>query len=338
MPNDHTIRFLEMGSCYNGYRSYGEYTKWLGCAWTPDDCDLTVDGNSFVGTDQDEDYIKLCNPNDQRIGRCMIEDKCALRPSDCGTGSSSTDANFKADDPTCTIQRDKSKEWDIDDPQYTQFGSCLDKVTGDYLCVYNPTDCDESGTEEYVNAADTLALGVTCDCSEVHVSACVTDSKRAFCAIDAEGCRSTWPYYSVHTQRLHRLPDYSGDLPFIPTPGLDCRLCRKKNTPAPTPAPTMRLKPTKNPTKSPTKNPTKSPVTSPTTQSPNVPVLKSEQTEKSKNGPNIGAIVGGSIGGVVFIAVLVLFYVKLSRDEKKREARKKRRKKRKPTTDIFIEM
>jgi len=342
MPNDHTIRYLEMGSCYNGYSSYGFYKEWLSCAWDPVDCDLTVSGNSFVGTDQDEDFIKQCNPNDQPIGRCLLEDKCALRASDCGTGFSAIYTNFRADDPACTIQRDKAKEWDVDNPQFTQFGSCLDNVSGEHFCVYNPTDCDESGTEEYVNAAATLALGVVCDCSEVHVSSCVTDSKRAFCAINAEGCRPTWPHYSPHTQRLHRDPNYSGGA--LPTPGLDCRLCRKKNTPSPTSSPTTLLKPTNIPTSIPTALPTtQSQTQSPTLRTPqsqsptDVSALKIEKSEENEKSFIIGAAVGGSIAAVAFIGILATIYVKMFRNQNERIARKKRSSRSRPPKDIFTE-
>jgi len=337
MSNNHKIRYLEMGSCYNDYSSYGIYRKWLGCAWEPSDCDLTVDGNSFVGTDQDEDFIKKCNPSDQITGRCKIEDTCALRASDCATETSGT--NFRANDATCTIQRDKSKEWNVNDPQYTQFGSCFDNVSGEYFCIFNPSDCDESGNEVYVSPADTLALGVICDCSEVHVAGCVTESKRAFCAINADGCRPTWDYFSPHTLRLDRDPNFDGpDLSH--TPGLDCRLCRKKNTESPTPAPTPLLKPTKNPTRI----TTDSLVTFSPTQSPLKAVTDSIEESadiaenNDGNGGKVGLIVGVTIGGVVFLGLAAFFYIRQfraqTRDIERKRRRRRRKRREKPPLEI----
>lgn len=322
-----------MGSCYNRYESYGVYKEWLSCAWEPKECDLTVEDNSFVGTDQDEDFIKKCNPSDQPIGRCISENKCALRAADCGTGSSAMDSNFRADDATCTIQRDKALEWDVTVPQFTQFGSCRDKTSGIHFCVYDPKNCEDSGTEEYVNAADTLAAGVICDCSEVHVSACITDSKRAFCAINRDGCRPTWPYYSPHTQRLDR-DNVSGNRKLTPTPGIDCRLCRKKNTPSPTPSPTTRLKPTQNPTSSPTVLPTVQPSDA---SKPGLPTLaeSNEETESNEKNSHMGAIVGGSVGGIVFLAIIAAVYVRMLRNDRE-NAKKKRRSRRRPTRVINV--
>ena len=113
-----SIRTVEMGSCYEYYFSYDNKGKFLSCAWEPDDCNT---GEGFVGTDQDTKAMRKCNPNDQPIGRCLQEDQCALRSSDCEIDT--TDNNFQADDETCTIQRDKSKEWDVENPEFTQFGS-----------------------------------------------------------------------------------------------------------------------------------------------------------------------------------------------------------------------
>lgn len=326
--NNHNIRYLEMGSCYNGYSGFGNYRRWLGCAWQPSDCDLTVDGNSFLGTDQDDDFIRKCNPSDQVIGRCIKEDSCAVRASDCPIDTSGT--NFRANDATCTIQRDKAKEWDVNNPEYTQFGSCFDGESGEYFCIYNPSDCDESGNEVYVSPSETLALGVICDCSEVHVAGCVTESKRAFCAINADGCRPTWDYFSPHTLRLDRDPNYYGpDLSH--TPGLDCRLCKKKNTESPTPAPTPLFKPT---TKQPTSSPIDSPVTMTPTQSPlkvdadiyDISNDNSADNDGSKDGNNnVGLIVGVTIGGVVFLSVMGFLYVILFRAQTRDIERKKRR-------------
>jgi len=334
LPNNHEKRYLEMGSCYNGYMSYGVYKRWLSCAWEPKDCNLTVAGNSFLGTDQDEDYIKKCNPSDQPIGRCLLENKCALRATDCGTGLSAMDANFRADDPTCTIQRDKALEWDVSDPQFTQFGSCLDKTSGEYFCVYDPKNCEDSGTEVYVNAVDTLAAGVVCDCSEVHVSACITDSKRAFCAINAEGCRERWPYYSPHTQRLDR--DDNSTIVNTPTPGIDCRLCRKRNTPSPTASPTTFLKPTQNPTS----NPTASPMTVlPTVQSRDESrsglTATADPAESNDKNSHTGAIIGGTIGGVVFIGIIAVVYVRMFRKAEENN-KKKKKSRRRPAREINL--
>ncbi len=140
---NHGIRYTEMGTCYEDYRS-GEGGKFRSCAWEPDDCDSRY---YFLGTDQDTKINKKCDPNDQPIGRCLLEDECALRASDCRLDTSSS--NFNVNDTTCTIQRDKSLAWDTSNPQYTQFGSCKDTLTGEYFCIYNPSDCDESGMQKY---------------------------------------------------------------------------------------------------------------------------------------------------------------------------------------------
>ena len=142
MGSNHGIRYTEMGACYEDFivNDYGGSGKFSGCAWEPDDC---KSGEKFLGTDQDPDIIKKCNPNDQPIGRCLTENECALRASDCKIDTSSS--NFDDNDPFCTIQRDKALKWDTSNPRYTQFGSCKNTETGEFFCIYNQADCDESG-------------------------------------------------------------------------------------------------------------------------------------------------------------------------------------------------
>jgi len=47
----------------------------------------------------------------------LYEDQCAVRSSDCERNT--TSANFKSDDDTCTMQRDKALEWDTENPAFT---------------------------------------------------------------------------------------------------------------------------------------------------------------------------------------------------------------------------
>ena len=149
---------------------------------------------------------------------------------------------------------------------------------------------------------DTLAAGVACDCSEVHVTACVTKSMRAYCAVRAIGCRGSWPAYSPHHQREGRL---SGTGSGGAGPDFDCRLCRKKNTSSPTPGPTTKLKPTRGPTKGPTLSPIDA------TGSPTKLLLVSPSGVKiADSSGNMGFIVGGGVGGVALLGVLCLIYVK----------------------------
>jgi len=319
-----SLRTVEMGSCYEDYIGYDNFGKFLSCAWEPDDCNA---GEDFIGSDQNTDAMRKCNPNDQPIGRCLQEDQCALRASDCEIDTTDGD-NYQVDDETCTIQRDKSKEWDVENPEFTQFGSCKNTETNEYFCIYNPSDCEESGKEVYVNPTDTLAAGVTCDCSEVHVTACVTTSLRAFCAVNAKGCRPTWPAYSPHHQREGRL---SGTGSGGAGPNFDCRLCRKKNTSSPTPSPTTLLKPTRGPTKGPTPSPVLL-VLDASTAAPTKPAAEVDDTSWK----TMGFIVGGSVVGVALIGVLFLMYVKMFRGKEFDTGDKKKDAKSMSTPPIHI--
>ena len=143
--SNHGIRYTEMGSCYENWVASGfsGTGKFKSCAWEPEDCEPN---QTFLGTDQDQGIMRKCNPSDQPIGRCLKENQCALQASDCGEDTSM--GNFQENDDTCTIQRDKALEWDTSNPAFTQFGSCKDTISGEHFCIYNPTDCDESGKIE----------------------------------------------------------------------------------------------------------------------------------------------------------------------------------------------
>ncbi len=157
-----------------------------------------------------------------------------------------------------------------------------------------------------------MTAGVICDCSEVHVSACITDSARAFCAINALGCRPTWPHYSPHIQRMDRETG-SG----IGHTTVDCRLCRKRNTKEPTTAPTTYLKPTPSPTIAPTRMQQSSPIEPSTpTVTINSEKIDDNAGDGNKN-ENTSAIIGGSIAGVVAIAAISVVYFKLFRGLKR---------------------
>jgi len=317
--SNHGIRFTELGSCRDGS------DKFTRCAWEPDDCEA---GETFTGTDQDTKIMKKCNPNDQPIGRCVLEDECALRASDCRDNTSSS--NFNDEDPTCSIQRDKAVKWDTSNPQYTQFGSCKDIVTDEHFCIYNPSDCDESGTEVYATPAETLAAGVICDCKEVHLGACVTTSLRSFCAINELGCRDGWPYYSPHVQRVDREDGVGLDGTTV-----DCRLCSRKNTAEPTASPTTRFQPTSRPTSNPTPSSSMTPTIVSISTLEKVELTESSMATKSNNGlgGNTSAIIGGAVGGVVLLGLMAFFYVKTFRNIKQKTIRRSRRRK-PPTLEI----
>jgi len=317
------IRFTEMGTCYTDYKPQAGTGKFQSCAWGPDDCQPD---ETFLGTDQNERIMKKCKPSDQPIGRCLLENECALRASDCRIDTSSS--NFNATDATCTIQRDKAVKWDTSDPQYTQFGSCKDTVSGEHFCIYNPSDCDESGTEVYATPSETLAAGIICDCAEVHLGVCVRLSgSNTYCAISEQGCRDDRPYYSPHTQRVDRESGVG-----IPGTTVDCRLCSRKNTEEPTPGPTMRFPPTPNPTSLPTSTPTIVSV-SVSTMETNPTASTSMKTDKGLSG-NTGAIIGGSVAGVVLLGVLGYFYVRTFKGIKQKTIRHSRKKK-PPTLEIY---
>jgi len=287
MATSYSRRFLEMGICNS--ITTGMFNS---CAWEKDDCNNST--HTFVAHEQSDYTRYACNPSDQPVGRCLSEDQCAVRSSDCERNT--TSANFKSDDDTCTMQRDKALEWDTENPAFTQFGSCLDTTTNEYFCIYYPTDCDESGTEVYVNPTDTLAAGVTCDCSQVHVTACI--GSRGYCALNENGCRDDG--YEVAFSPFAQKSDREG------TKGIDCRLCRKRNTMTPTPAPTTFLKPTKYPTYTPTRNPIE--VTSLPTLSPT-----RYQDISPKKGFDPVITVCASVVGWCSICFLIYMYCKLFR-------------------------
>lgn len=287
------IHYTVMGSCNENFSSQdrdgaGTFQR---CAWEPDDCEPK---QTFLGTDQDEEIMKKCKAGDQPIGRCLVENQCALRAADCAQDTSI--ANFDTNDSTCTIQRDKAVKWDTSSPEFTQFGSCKDTVSGEHFCIYDPADCDESGTEVYATPSETLAAGVICDCSQVHVGACITDTLQSFCTIRENGCRDGWSYYSPHTQRLDRENGVG-----IDDTRIDCRLCQKSYTKEPTPAPSTLFKPTISPTKT-------SAVPGFTTASPIDAASVASET-KGMSGTT-GAIIDGITGGVVFLTVFLFFHVR----------------------------
>ena len=88
---------------------------------------------------------------------------------------------------------------------------------------------------KYMSILQILSAGVTCDCSQVHVTVCV--GSRGYCALNENGCRDdeggTEVAFSPFAQKSGR----EG------TNGIDCRLCQKRNTMAPSPAPAAFLKP-----------------------------------------------------------------------------------------------
>ena len=251
-----SLKYLIMGGCFKD-GSNGNLQK---CAWEPSQCDA---GSFFRAHDNNPRIMKECNPIDESIGRCVIEDQCAFRASDCKSAAGDNDSsggtsstNFVVNDPACTIERDIGKVDADNNPKFTQFGSCKNTETGDHFCILDPSDCEESGAEFYVNPSETKAAGIDCNCSEVHVTGCLTAGGETFCAINNQACRANSVTVSPHTQRLNR-SGVGG--------GLDCRLCKGISTAA-TNMPT--LSPTEIPTRSPTKTPTHIPTTSTPTKIP----------------------------------------------------------------------
>lgn len=96
---------MEAGGCYDG-----EILE--GCALYHDGC---AEGQTFNGH-RDE-----CESNDMLIGRCLKEDTCAVRASDCAEDTSAF--NFEKEDVSCTIQHDRTKPWNVQDPQFIGWGS-----------------------------------------------------------------------------------------------------------------------------------------------------------------------------------------------------------------------
>ncbi len=305
------LRYLEMGVC----RHFNPQTP-LSCALTEDSCHSA---ETFMGHYQDAEIIQRCDPNDVVIGRCLQENTCALRASDCEIDQS--DSNFRSSrwerDP-CTIQRDKSiPQWDVDNPSYTRFGSCKNILTDEYFCIYDPKDCDESEVYEYATPAETLAAGTICDCSNVHVWGCRTDTGETFCAIDEfsftlDGCVPTSPLSQKSDRERETGSDSDSDSNSNShSDGLDCRLCRQSNTANPTPAPT--LKGAKRQTVAPTNSPT-------------VNAKSNNSSGSVETAALIGAAVGASVAaismGFIFFIWWKRFYkARIAKEEKERKRR-----------------
>jgi len=289
LPNKRELvfykRYLELGACYDD-------NTFLRCVMYPDEC-FTTKGEKFVPHVQNSVIINQCNPNDHKIGRCLKENTCALRSSDCAEDISQP--NFRSDDEFCTHQRDKSIAWNVDEPAFTQFGSCRNNLTNDYFCIYDPDECVVSNNEVYMTPAETKAAGITCDCSEVHVTACITDYNAVMCAVKKDACEPSYPIkLNPHEQRLDR--ESGAD-------ELDCRLCKKTNTIKPTPYPTKFGSTANDVLKETTNLPTPAPVTINLTGVPDNSVTNPKS--------NIPMIIGVSAGGAAVLGVLIFALMKM---------------------------
>eukprot|EP00592_Proboscia_alata_P006456 CAMPEP_0194356338 /NCGR_PEP_ID=MMETSP0174-20130528/4023_1 /TAXON_ID=216777 /ORGANISM="Proboscia alata, Strain PI-D3" /LENGTH=408 /DNA_ID=CAMNT_0039125897 /DNA_START=226 /DNA_END=1449 /DNA_ORIENTATION=+ len=212
----HRVKHIEMGSCCEALDDEKKNCS-LDCALGADDCN---EAERFFPHDD----TKKCNSNNVQIGRCIQENACAVRYSECAQNK--TLSNFNAFNESCTFQRDKSIEWSVNDPEYTQFGSCRNTITNEYFCIYDPADCEESGMELYVTPEETMLAGFLCDCSQVHVFACLLMTSTSYCALNANGCLPDHQILSpniLRTLRNETKDDW-----------LDCRLCSKVNTAPPT--------------------------------------------------------------------------------------------------------
>lgn len=314
------IRVVEMGVCYKS--SSKDFSS---CALTEDDC---KPDEFYEGQVQDSKIMKRCDPNDAPIGRCLQENVCALRDVDCSLDQSTS--NFDNSDEFCTNQRDKSIDWDIEDPAFSQFGSCKDTSSAEYFCIYDPSDCNESGTEVYATPSETLAAGIVCDCSQVHVWGCRTN-RHSFCATNNSsfsftGCVPSSP----HAQRSNRAKPGSD--------GLDCRLCRKRNTAMPTAFPTTRYAPSTSPVTSPPTFPP--PTFSPSNNPASTLEISSQSNKSSSNSHITAAIIGAGTGsGVVVIAVavaLVVYWKAMTKKQK--EIRKTKSSHHKPPASISLDL
>mmetsp|Transcript_17871 Transcript_17871/g.20590 ORF Transcript_17871/g.20590 Transcript_17871/m.20590 type:complete len:426 (-) Transcript_17871:291-1568(-) len=215
----HRVKHIEMGSCCEALDDEKKNCS-LDCALGADDCN---EAERFFPHDD----TKKCNSNNVQIGRCIQENACAVRYSECAQNK--TLSNFNAFNESCTFQRDKSIEWSVNDPEYTQFGSCRNTITNEYFCIYDPADCEESGMELYVTPEETMLAGFLCDCSQVHVFACLLMTSTSYCALNANGCLPDHQILSPNV--LRTLRDETKD------DWLDCRLCSKVNTASPAPFP-----------------------------------------------------------------------------------------------------
>jgi len=279
---EHGIRFLEMGVCYSG--TGGEDNgRFSTCALEPTDC---LPEETFDGHDQDTSAIRKCDPNDIATGRCLFENTCALRATDCAVDTNPS--NFNANDDKCTYQRDHGLDWSVNNPAFTQFGSCRDTVSGEHFCAYSPSDCEESETDVYITPVETLSAGKVCDCSEVHVYTCLTDSERMFCSVNANGCDPGLNIFSPFEQRMRRKAGIDK---------MDCRLCKKKNTVPPTPSPTRPPTPTESPSTSPTGS----------------PIKYTSSNANSGNNTDLMLIGICSAGGVALLVLLFYSFWKTSR-------------------------
>jgi len=276
-------RFFKAGACYNG-EYIDKKTNFVRCVLFRDECS---EGQTFV------DHREHCEPNDMLVGRCLEENTCAARASDCANNKSTY--NFSAKDGSCTIQRDHTKAWDVEAPQFTQFGSCYNDQDDEYFCIFLPSDCEDSGKEVYLTPSETLARGVSCDCSKVHVTGCVSPGLRSSCALRDDGCDDEDEVRSPHFQRSDR--DKGNN-------GLDCILCSKVNTATPIISPTTSVAPTSTPTKFPTEPPkvtfTFSPTASPS---------KDNAPDRTNKRMIIGASIGGGVA-FVFTAIFVFIMVR----------------------------
>ncbi len=284
------IRSLEMGTCSSARGSF------IKCAFTADECDPDQRFDAHV---QDVAIMKKCSPNETRIGRCLEENKCALRSIDCEFNQDPTNYLPPGDsNQSCTIQGDKFMDWDVDndDRDFTQFGSCRNAETGQYFCIYDPDDCNESSSEVYASPAETLVAGVRCTCRDVHVWGCRT-ARHTFCAVnefsfrDLTSCMPSSPL----EQREERKKSDSDHL--------DCRLCRKLEKYV-TSAPIFSSAPTHpRSTNSPTPNPTLK-----STIDLNLQLPVDQFSEGSGGGGAGNANVSSSlIGGSVSAAVAFIF-------------------------------
>jgi len=288
----HSKRFFTGGRCE---RTNSNQTNIYDCVLSRDDCVNGTNGGTWL------EHSSKCDPNDMITGRCLKEDSCAVRASDCANDTR-TD-NFEPTDVGCSLQRDKLKPWDVMNPQFTQFGSCYSNRTEEHFCIYYPSDCDESGEEVYRTPSETLAANVTCDCSKVHVTACLEKSGKATCAAEPQSCDSFLTSLTPHQQRLRRQT----------FDNLDCILCKKSNTAIPTLSPTKSVAPTYSPTKSawPTISPTLPPTQSPTKSSSISPTISGTKSISV-------LITAGIIGGVLAMALtLLLIYFMTCRKEQK---------------------
>lgn len=142
-----------------------------------------------------------------------------------------------------------------------------------------------------------------CRCDKVKIGGCKNDGSPAICSVAETACEYTQTWLT-HEEVLEQ-------------DGFACYLCREENNPLYTSSPTSKptLKPNPKPVPSPAQRPT------PVAPTPTVPSIM-EQAESpdenaEKGDPNLGAIIGGTVGGVVAITLIVgiiLFRIKRRKD------------------------